>query len=158
MSPTRPRVLLLAALAALAVALLASWAAGRDALLELPAPAAVVVGVVALLELPLAASVRARLAGRPRTRPILPLTVARVAALAQASSRTGALAAGVWLALLLDRLSRLGGADAVRRDAVVAGVGLGTALLLVAAGLRLEGVCRVQDPPRPGAGGPGRLG
>lgn len=145
MRPTAGAQLLGLAAAAGAVSLLLSRLA--DSLLRLPLPAVIVIAVIALVEVPLARSVRARLAGRPRTRPILPSTVARVAALAQASSLTGALTAGAWLGLLADRVPRLGAADAARTDAIVAGAGVATAVLLVVAALRLEGVCRVPDPP-----------
>jgi len=148
-NPTRPRDLLAAALAALVLALAVARVTGRSSLPVLPLAPAIAVGVVGLVELGLVASVRARLAGRPGTRPIVPLTVARVAALARASSLTAALATGTWAGLLVDRLTRLGGVHAVRADAVVAAAGVFTGLLLLAAALRLEGVCRV----RPGSGG-----
>lgn len=147
MTPTRPARLVVPFALVAALALLLSRLAGDDALPALPLPAVLAVTVLALVELPLASSVRARLAGRPGTRPILPLTVARVAALAQASSLTAALAGGAWLGLLADRLLRLGDADAVRVDVAVAASGVLTAALLLVAGLRLEGVCRVQGPP-----------
>ena len=47
-----------------------------------------------------AASIRARLAGRPGTRPIEPLAVARLAALAKASALAGALTGGGYLGML----------------------------------------------------------
>jgi len=150
-SPTGASRLVAAAVVALLGTGLLLRAAGPDSLPALPLPAVVVIGVVALVDALLARSVRARVRGSPGTRPILPITVARTAALAQASSLTGALAAGAWLALLADRLRRLGEADAVVVDGLVAGAGLVGALLLVAAALRLEGVCRVRrPPPRPG--------
>ena len=149
MRPTRPRDLLAVALVAFVLALTVARVVGRDSLVALPVAPVLTVGVVGVVELALARSVRARLAGRPGTRPIAPLTVARVAALARASATTAALATGVWAGLLLDRLTRLGDADAAARDALVAGGGALTGLLLVAGSLRLEGVCRVP----PGSGG-----
>jgi len=145
--PTRPRDLLVPGLAAAVVAFVVSRLGGDASLPVLPIPVVVVVAALGAAELPLAASVRARLAGRPGTRPIVPIVVARVAALAKASSLTGALSAGAFAGLLADRVLRLGAADAAARDALVAAAGLVSGGLLAAAGLRLEGVCRAPDPP-----------
>ena len=46
-------------------------------------------------------AVRARLAGRPNTKPIMPITVARFAALARASSLAAAVVTGAWAGVLL---------------------------------------------------------
>ncbi len=101
--------------------------------------------LLAIAEAFLARSTRARLAGRPRTRPIHPITVARTAALAKASSPVGALAVGWYAALLAEVVPHL---DAPRPagDARVAVAGIVTGALLVAAALLLERVCRVRGP------------
>ena len=125
---------------------------GTDSLAGFPSSIAVTIGLLAIAELVAAVSVRARLEGRPRTRPIMPITVARTAALARASSLTGAVFTGVWAVVLLDRLTKVDQVDAARHDSVVAGVGLATAVTLVLAALRLEGVCRAAPPPPPEAG------
>jgi hypothetical protein len=119
----------------------------------LPRTIAPTVFLLAVAELFLAPSVKARLEGRPRTKPILPIAVARTAAFAKASSAVGALVAGCLLGVEAYVLSRRG-VPAARTDAVRAAVGLGSALLLVVAALRLENVCRVRDrEPPPGEPG-----
>jgi Protein of unknown function (DUF3180) len=86
-----------------------------------------------------------RLAGRPGTKPINPIVVARLAALAKASSPVGALAAGAY-AGFLGKVAMTAG-EAAGRDTRtgVAGVVCGLALLVAA--LLLERVCRVKAPP-----------
>ncbi|MDQ1712169.1 MAG: hypothetical protein QOE45_1619 [Frankiaceae bacterium] len=112
--------------------------------------------LLAVAELFLAPSVRARLEGRPRTKPILPIGVARTAAFAKASSAIGALVAGCLLGVGAYALSRWD-VRAARTDGIRAAAGIAAALLLVVAALRLENVCRVPKPPDgppPGEPGP----
>lgn len=95
---------------------------------------------------------RARTASRPPsiTRPIPPIAVARLAALAKASSLAaaifGGLAAGalIFLSGSLDK-------PAPRADAYASGGTLAAAILLTAAALYLEYGCRVPPPPKDGA-------
>ena len=71
---------------------------------DLPTPtiyALLWLAVLAIAEFYLAAVTRARLAGRPGTRPVDPLVVARFVALAKASSIVGSLAAGGYAGYLL---------------------------------------------------------
>ena len=146
MTPTRVRTLLLAAVLAGVVA----WAAVRafySDLPPLPRTAALSTFLLAVAEAFVAPSVRNRLAGKPRTKPILPLVVARTAALAKASSMLGALLAGVWGGVLAYVVPRRDIATP-RADAETAVVGLLSALLLVAAALWLENGCRVKNPPQ----------
>jgi hypothetical protein len=92
-----------------------------------------------------AATTKARLAGRPGTQPIHPITVARIAALAKATSPVAALATGAY-AGCLSYVARLDGphpADDFRT--CVAGV-IASVVLVVAA-LAMERVCRVKTPP-----------
>jgi hypothetical protein len=113
---------------------------------ELPRSGPLSVFVIGLIELQTASITRRRLAGRPGTRPILPITVARLAALAKASSLVGAALAGGWAALLgytAPRSDEFGTAGA---DAITAGLGMGAAVVLVAGALTLERVCRIQKP------------
>jgi hypothetical protein len=145
--PTRPPDLLLGLFIGAGVTGIVRLVRGESALTDLPSSVAVTIGLLAAAELIAAASVRARREGRPRTRPIMPMTVARTAALARASSLTGAVLSGVWSVVLADRLTKVGHVDAARHDAVVAGAGLATAVVLVVAALRLEGVCRSAPPP-----------
>ena len=67
---------------------------------SLPRTPVLSVAVVALVEAELGRGVRARLAGRPGSRAVLPITVARYAALARASSIAGALVVGAWAGVL----------------------------------------------------------
>ncbi len=145
MKPTRPSVLL----ALVVVGALVAWLVVRATYADLPAiprigPATLL--VLALIEAATARAVRDRLAGRPRTVPISPLTVARCAALARASSAAGALFTGGYVGL---GIFTLGGLDkpAYAHDGVTSLLGIAASLLLVAAALWLERVCRVRRPP-----------
>lgn len=145
MRPTRLRDLLLAAVAAGVM----SWLLVRTfygSLPPLPYTFAVTTFLVAMTELFLAPSITARLAGRPRTKPIMPIAVARIAALAKASSLLGALSTGAWLGTLLDLTNRWELRQA-RADAVIAAVSAAVSVLLTVAALRLERACRLPDPP-----------
>jgi hypothetical protein len=149
-NPTRLRDLVLAALLA---GLLAAGLCVLvyDNLPPLPYTFAASVSVLAVAELFLAPAIRARLDGEPRTKPIMPIAVARTAALAKASSLLGALSAGAWLGVLAYLARRLE-LRAARDDAVVVAVSALTSLVLVGAALRLESVCRKKDPPPAPAG------
>lgn len=152
MEPTRAR--LLVALAVLAAAV--GWAAVRlvdayaNRTLPVPWTMAIVMAMLALALALWARGTRARLARRPGTRPMDPLVAARTAALALAGSRTGALVAGfyvgVGIALVPDW-----SVPAVRDRVVVSLVTIVCALLLVAASLWLERICRL-PPDEPPAG------
>jgi hypothetical protein len=142
MRPTRWQLLGLAALVTGAVAYLVtkSW---YD---ELPTPNVVALlwlALLAIAECYLAVMTRARLAGRSGTRPINPLVVARFAALAKASSLVGSLGVGGY-AGFFSWVVRLG-SPAANRDTTTSALGALLALLLVAAGLFLESVCRVRN-------------
>lgn len=113
---------------------------------QVPTYAPVSLLFLAIAEGVSAASIRARLAGRPGTRPIEPLAVARLAALAKASGLAGALMAGGYggmLAYSLQHIDR----RVSSHDAVASGFGVGTAALLVVAALLLERACRRPDVP-----------
>ena len=70
-----------------------------NSLPPVPRCAPVSVFLIGLIELQTSFAVRARLDGRPGTKPILPLVVARFAALAKASSLAGAVIGGAWAGL-----------------------------------------------------------
>lgn len=145
MKPTRPRDLVIIALVAMLAGFgLFAWVYGD--LPPLPYNFAASTLVLAVAELLWAPSVKARLAGRPRTKPILPIAVARTAACAKASSVLAALGAGGWLGALVYLLLKLD-LKAARADAVVAGVNVLACAVLLAAALRMEAVCRRKDPP-----------
>jgi len=117
----------------------------------LPYTAAFTTFLLAAAELFLAPSVTARLAGQPRTKPIMPIAVARIAAFAKASSQLAALATGAWLGAGVHLLRNTDLRQA-RADLVVAAASLLTAILLGVAALRLERACRIPDAPdRPDA-------
>ncbi|HEX3823745.1 MAG TPA: DUF3180 domain-containing protein [Mycobacteriales bacterium] len=144
MRPTRWWLLLVAAVVAGAVA----YVVTRSSYDELPSPsvgALVGLALLAISECYIAVMTRARLAGRAGTRPIDPLAVARFVALAKASSIVGALAAGGYAGFLA-WVARLG-SPAANRDTTTSGLGVAMALLLVAAALFLERVCRVPKGP-----------
>ncbi|KLL10499.1 MULTISPECIES: DUF3180 domain-containing protein [Protofrankia] len=145
MRPTRARELVAAAVVVGVLAYVLLAFTYRD-LPRFPRTAPLSLLIVGLAEAQTAAITRRRLQGRPGTRPILPLTVARLAALAKASSLAGAALMGAWAALLgyaLPRLDEFGTADT---DAVTAGLGVAAALVLLVSGLLLERVCRVPKP------------
>ena len=145
MRPTR-----LSGLAALFVlAAGASWLLAGLAYGSLPPLPRYAVVTLLLLAVAIAfsaASVRARLQGRPGTRPILPIAVARQAALAKAGSSAGAIFAGLWAGWLLFTGSRLE-ERAAGTDALTSALGLVAALALTGSALWLERVCRVPRPP-----------
>ncbi len=113
----------------------------------LPFTAVPALAALALAETAVARSVHYRLTGRrPGAKPLAPISVARLVALAKASSAAaaalGGLAAG-YLIYVLRELDK----SVPARDARVAGVTLAAALALVAAALYLEHCCRAPKPP-----------
>lgn len=151
MKPTRPLVLIVLVIAVMAV----TWAVLRFTYVSLPPlpwTAAPTFLLLALGEIVSAVNIRARIQRRPDTKPVEPLVVARMAALAKASSAAGAVLTGVFggfLVYLADSLDKA----TPRRDFIVsAGTAL-AALALVAGALLLEYACRVpkdhedQSPP-----------
>jgi hypothetical protein len=152
MQPTRVR--LLVALAVLAAAV--GWAAAKlvDAFanrtLPVPWTMAVAMAMLALAIALWARGTKARLSGRSGTRPIDPIVAARTAALALASSRTGALVGGfyvgVGVALVPDW-----SVPAVRDRILVALVTVVLAVLVVVAALWLERICRIPPDDAPPA-------
>lgn len=116
---------------------------------QVPTYAPVSLVFLAVAEGVTASSIRARLAGRTGTRPIEPLLVARLAALAKASALAGALMSGGYLGMLAYTVQHLDRRVA-SHDAVASGFGLAAGLLLVFAALLLERACRRPDvPPGP---------
>ncbi|CAO5172519.1 Secreted protein [Frankia sp. AiPs1] len=143
MNPTRGRDLALVAVGFGALAYLLLWWAYRS-IPALPRTAPLSVVVIGALELQVAGHTRHRLERRPGTRPILPLTVARLAAFAKASSMTGAALAGGWAGALGYTIPRTDEFGSAGSDAITAGLGLAAAVVLLAGGLVLERVCRVR--------------
>jgi Protein of unknown function (DUF3180) len=155
MTPTRIRTLVTVAACCAVVA----WLVVRLVYSELPPLPWT--GVPALLLLAAAEawsgrSVRARLHGRGR--PVPPIAVARMAALAKATSLAAAVVGGFAAGFLLYVAESLD-KPAYRADAYAAAGTVGAAVLLTLAALYLENGCRVpadKDGPDtpPDSGGP----
>ncbi len=147
MTPTRARTLVVVA----GVCAIVVWLLLRLVYAQLPPLPWT--GVPALLLLAAAEawsgrSLRARLRGRGR--PILPIAVARMAALAKATSLAASLVGGFAAGFLLYVAASLGKGGAYRSDAFASAATLGSAIILVLAALYLEYGCRVptsQDTP-----------
>ncbi|MDS1271920.1 DUF3180 domain-containing protein [Lipingzhangella sp. LS1_29] len=103
--------------------------------------------------------VRRRIRRVPGTEPVEPLSVARLFALARASTLFASAAVGLFAGVVLALLGRLGRmAPAVRVDVLVSTGTLVAALVLLAAGLVLEYCCRVPRGAEPDrARGPDEL-
>ena len=145
MKPTRARTLLLIG----ALAAVVTWALLKAVYASLPP--LTWTGVPALLiaagaEAWLGRDLRARIQGKRGARPAPPLFVARIVALAKASSQTAALLAGICAGFMV-YLSGMASAPTPRGDLVDASLSFGACLVLLAAALFLEYCCRVpQDP------------
>ncbi len=113
---------------------------------RLPPLAPASLGLIAIAEGVLAVGTRNRLLGRPGTRPVEPMLVARYAALAKASSIVGALAVGAY-AGLLGYVLPLRDAPQPHDDAVIAILGIAAGFAVVITAYALERVCRVKPPP-----------
>ena len=145
MSPTRPGPLL--AIAVIAAAL--AWLVVRQRFATLPPLPWTAVPALLLLAVGEAVAghhLRGRLTGRRMAKPLEPIAVARMAALARASSAAaaalGGLAAGfgIYVAGQLDKA-------VPRHDAYASGVTVAAALALLAGALYLERCCRSPRPP-----------
>ncbi len=145
MKPTRIRAIALTA----ALCAAASWLAVRllyRTLPPLPWSGAPTLAVVAIAEAYSGMLVRARILRRPGTKPVEPIAVARMAALAKASAYTAGVIAGLAGGFALHVVGSLDKAIP-RHDALSAIGTLGAAVALAAAALYLEYCCRV--PRRP---------
>jgi hypothetical protein len=141
MTPTRVRTLVIIA----AVCAVVAWLLLRQAYSSLPP--------LAVAEAWTGRSLRSRLRGRGK--PIPPIAVARMAALAKATSLAAAFVGGFAAGFLLYVTSSLDKA-AYRADAYVSAGTFGAAVVLVVAALYLEYGCRVptsQDEPGPAPDG-----
>jgi DMSO reductase anchor subunit len=145
MTPTRPRTLLLVAAAAGVV----TWAVLTAVYASLPpltwtlVPALL---IAAGIETWTGRDLRARIQGHGNAKPAPPLFVARIVALAKASSQTAALLAGACAGFMV-YLSGLTSAPTPRADLVNASLSFGASLILLAAALYLEYCCRVPKDP-----------
>ncbi|MGH3430570.1 MAG: DUF3180 domain-containing protein [Mycobacteriales bacterium] len=120
---------------------------------------AVTFTVVAGCEAIIAAWARPRIRRtRPGLPPVNPLLAARLAVLAKASAMLGALAAGVFVGALIWLLPRKDEISAAANDMPAAIAGVTAGLLLIAAALWLEYVCRVPSAPTSSQDGTGQAG
>ena len=145
MTPTRPWVLVALASIAGVVGYLLTSSYYADVASSPPRLAPALILLIAFAEAYTASMTKARLTGRPGTRPVNPLVVARLAALAKASSPVGALGFGAYAGFLgyVARLST----PVANADTRTAAFGTACSLGLVAAGLLLERACRAPRPP-----------
>jgi cation transport ATPase len=138
---TRPAFLLAIAIAVGAI----SWAVVRFTYVSLPPlPWSMVPSllVLAFVEGYVAFNIRARIRRKPGTRPIEPMNVARMAALAKASAYAAAGLVGLFGGFAFYLGSSLE-KETPRHDFLVSAGTLGAAVILVAAALFLEYACRV---------------
>ncbi|MCW2880734.1 MAG: hypothetical protein JWQ95_4834 [Sphaerisporangium sp.] len=145
MKPSRPGVLVLLVVAFAVM----TWALLQQFYSDLPTVPWTAIPTVLLLAVGEAYSgwmTRARIERRPDTKPVEPLAVARLAALAKASAYVGAAFAGVFAGLVLHVVPLLD-QETPRRDFFLAGGSLIAGVVLVCAALFLEHCCRV--PKRP---------
>ena len=150
-TPTRPRDLVLPALAAaVAVHLLVRLSYGS--LPAFPGTAGVPLAVLGAAEAIGGSALRARIHRRPGTRPVQPLVAARAVLVARASALAGAIMAGAWAGLLGYVGPRSADIAAAAGDTLAAAIGLVGALALVAGALWLQHCCRTPDDPADGAG------
>jgi Protein of unknown function (DUF3180) len=145
MTPTRPRTLLLIVVLAAAVtwALLVVVYASLPPLTWTLVPALL---IAAGVEVWAGRDLRARIQGTGG-RPAQPLFVARIVALAKASSQTAALLAGLSAGFMI-YLSGMLNASTPRSDLIDASLSFGASLALLGAALFLEYCCRVPKDPR----------
>lgn len=115
---------------------------GYGSLPPVPRLTGITLGVLAAVELGVAFNLRARINHKEGTTPVPALTAARAVLLAKASSKAGAVMAGVWAALLVYVVPDLGLVTAASDDAWTSVIGLVCALALVGAALWLEWCCK----------------
>jgi hypothetical protein len=146
MTPTRPWTLLVVA----AVCALVAWLIVRATFASLPTlpwTAAPAMLLLAAAEAVSGRNLRARIRGRRAGRPLAPIAVVRMAALAKASSVGGAAFGGLAAGFFIYTLGMLS-VTVPRNDAINAGTTVVVAAILVAAALYLERSCRA--PSRDG--------
>ena len=143
MKPTRPATLVALAVFA-GVVLYALTSSFYGDLPALPLYGPIFLILLAAAEGYTASTTAARLAGRPRTEPIHPITVARIAALAKSTSPVASVFAGGYAGFLAYAAQVEGPHAAADVRACV--VGLVASVALLVAALAMERVCRVKPP------------
>jgi uncharacterized membrane protein YfcA len=145
MQPTKWWSLVVIAICGAVVA----WVVARTSFASLPPLPWTAVPALVLLafgELLLARNLKTRLQGRPGIKPVDPLAVPRVAALAKASSAAAAGFGGLAAGFCIYTLASLN-KPVPRHDALVTVFTAAAAIALVAAALYLERCCRSPEPP-----------
>jgi hypothetical protein len=129
---------------------LITWAALQETYSQLPTVPWTAIPTLLLLALGEAYTgwlTRARIQRKPDTKPVEPLAVARLAALAKATAYAGSVFAGVFAGFVLRVLTLLDLPDP-RKDAIVAGGSFISCVALICAALYLEYCCRVPAEPQ----------
>ena len=145
MQPTKAWSLVVVAISCAVVAWLIALFS-FSSLPPLPWTAVPALALLAFGELLLARNVRARLDRKPGAKPIDPMSVPRVVALAKASSVAAAAFGGLAAGFCIYTLASLA-KPVPRHDALVTAFTALAAIALVAAALYLERCCRSQEPP-----------
>ena len=145
MEPTKPWTLLAIAAVSAAVAWLVVRFTFQD-LAPLPWTAVPALLLLAIGEFGFGRNLGPRLHGRPGAKPIHPLAVPRVVALAKASSAAGAAIGGLALGFLIYTIPSLS-RPVPGHDALAAAATMLAAIALVLAALYLERACRAPEPP-----------
>lgn len=145
--PTRPATLFVAALAAAAVAWLLISRFYYSLPPNWPWLPALTLAALAVGEAVAAYGTKARIERKPGREPVEPLIVARLLALAKASSLAGAIFAGFYLGmstwLLIERQRN----DSAAQDLPAVLATFAASVVLVAAALWLERSCRIPKQP-----------
>lgn len=146
MTPTRPWTLAAVAV----VCAMVAWLAVRATFASLPPLPWTAIPAMLLLAIAegwIGRGLRARIRGRREGKPLAPIAVARMVALAKASSLTAAVLGGLAAGFFVYTLGFLD-KPVPRTDAIRTGVTLAAAIVLCAAALYLEHSCRAPGPPR----------
>jgi len=125
-----------------------AWIAVKVGFASLPPLPWTLAGALVLLaigEVIVGRNLGPRLDGRPGAKPIQPLAVPRIAALAKASSAAAACFGGLAIGVAIYTLPSLG-KPTPRHDAIVSTVTAIAAICLAAAALYLERCCRAAPP------------
>jgi hypothetical protein len=145
MQPTKPWSLVVVAICCAAVA----WVVALTSFASLPPLPWTAVPALALLafgELLVARNLRFRLSGKPGVKPVDPIGVPRIVALAKASSVAAAAFGGLAAGFCIYTLASLD-KPVPKHDALVTAFTAAAAIALVAAALYLERCCRAPEPP-----------
>ena len=145
MQPTKPWSLL--AIAAISAAV--AWIVVKftfSSLAPLPWTAVPALILLAIGEFGFARNIGPRLHGQPGAKPIQPMAVPRVVALAKASSVAGAAIGGLALGFLIYAIPLID-KPVPGHDALASAVTMLAAIALVLAALYLERACKAPEPP-----------